>query len=90
MKSEIVKRYCILFALQLPAFHLAFALFPGNGMLIFPFLIIWVLALMVWFTISNRRVKKKWLHIPLAFVISIAGQLLSWISFLIRFITGLR
>jgi hypothetical protein len=88
MKSEIVKRYWILFALQLPVFHLAYAVFPGDGTLIIPSLIIWVLVSMTWFTISNQPMHKKWLHIPFAFLISVAGQLLSWISFLIRLIHG--
>lgn len=86
--SEITKRFVLLFIGQLPAFHVVYALLPGYGIWIIILLIVWVLAWMTWFTIANQHVKKKWLYLPLALIIAIAGQLLSWITFLIRLIHG--
>jgi len=86
--NNIWKRYLLLFIVQLPAFHFSFALFPGYGYKIDTFLIVWALGWMTWFTLTHKQVKKKWLYIILAFIIVIAGQLLSWISFLFRFLHG--
>lgn len=86
--SAIVKRYLVLFVTQLSAFHIAYALFLADSLRTIIFLIVWLLAWMTWFIIANQHVKKKWLHIPLAFIISATAQVLSWISFLYLLFAG--
>ncbi|WP_274364137.1 hypothetical protein [Paenibacillus thermotolerans] len=84
--SEIVKRnvvlFPVLFALQFLAFHLAYDFFPGDGVRIHIFLIVWFLVWVTWFAAAYRQAKRKWLYFTLILILSVAGQFLSWISFL--------
>lgn len=90
--SETVKRnlvlFSVLFLLQFAAFHLAYDIFPGDGERIIAFLIVWFLVWAIWFSAAYRQAKKKWLYIALIFILSAAGQFLSWITFLLRLIHG--
>jgi hypothetical protein len=84
MMGKIGKWFLLLFAVQLPAFHTVYAMFPGEAPWIFGSLIVWLLGWMTWFVVSIRSFQRKWHFIPLAFFISIAGAALSWITFLMR------
>lgn len=83
-----LRRLVLLFFGQLPAFYLVYALLPGYGIWIFIALLIWILITMTWFAVTNRHSKKQWLYLPLALIISVAGQLVSWIIFLFLFLNG--